>query len=133
MARTFYDSGWVPVASGTIRAVLQTEDYQVLHIFFGASGTNGASGCGGQWIVGADSQIPRPAAPWSSPRVEYGMLPKLTGVIAGISNPSANSTTDYIMAAVPTSGALATVLPQAIALSATAGSASWARIVVECN
>ena len=125
-----YDSTWVPAASGVIQASLVLEGFHQARIIFAASGTNGLSSVLFGWQAGADGVIPPAPKPigsfGSSP---YPVLPKVTGTV-GVSAPGANANTAVIINP-DTSASYIPFIPDQIYLTATQGSASWGRIIVE--
>lgn len=128
MASPLYDSGWVPVASGTISTVIDLGEYTSAHVIFGASGSQAATGASITRVIGTTSPVP-----YQSKRPAYQCAPLLTGTYT-VSNPTANTFTEYFFGGSKTGSLqLDAFVPTALGLTLTAGAGSWARIIVEAR
>jgi hypothetical protein len=123
---TLFDSGWVPVASGTVQAAVRTEDCLQARIVIAASGNAGAGTTTAGWSVGSQTPIP-----WTKNTPAYPVLPLITGTYT-VAAPGANAQLFYNIG-VNISGAvnLAPVVPSQVYVSTVAGAASWVRVIVE--
>lgn len=124
MPSALYDSGWI--LSGTINAAIPNRGFHELHVILAASGANGATGSALAWAAGAETPVP--AGLRNNPPT-IPVTPVITGALA-VSDPAANSFTDYVLNAYNTAS-LTRFVPQEINVVLTAGSASWARVIVE--
>lgn len=127
MASSIYDSGWVPVASGAIRAAVDLSEYESVRLIFAASGTNGAASGTASWAAGGDTTVP-----WTKNSVAYPGLPRVTGVYSGVSNPAANAANVYLFGPGQSgSTVLSTFVPTELQVQLSASASSWARVIVE--
>src|SRR5512137_171259 len=124
--QNLFDSGWVPVASGTVQANVRTEDCLQARIIIAASGSNGAGTTTAGWSEGAQTPIP-----WTKNTPAYPVLPLITGSYS-VAAPAANAQ-NYYNIGVNISGAvnLAAVVPTNVYVSSVAGAASWVRVIVQ--
>ena len=124
--QNLFDSGWVPVASGTINASVRTEDCQIARIIIAASGAAGAGTTVAGWSEGALTPIP-----WTKNTPAFPCTPLITGSYT-VAAPAA-SASNYYNIGVNISGVanLAAVVPTQVYASTVAGAASWARIIIQ--
>ena len=120
-----YDSGWVPVASGTIRASAECSAFSQVQVIIAASGanTNGTTAAG--YAVGAGTPVP-----WNKLTPNYPTTPLITGTYT-VAAPTANLANIYYVGN-PVSGSqnIAGWVPQILYVSTVAGAASWARVII---
>lgn len=121
-----FDSGWVPQASGTINAAVETGNCSQVSVFIAASGAAGAGTTTAGWSAGAMTPVP-----WIKSRPDYPCAPLITGSYS-VSAPGAGAVSQYYIG-VPISGTseLGPFVPTGVYVSTVAGAASWARVIVE--
>jgi hypothetical protein len=120
-----YDSGWVPAASGTIRAEADTGNCTFIQLVIAASGAQAAFTASGYWVAGAETPIPiwKGAKPFAS-------TPRPTGALA-VSAPGINGVNSYIFSAASgTSGWIGWPYSR-IGASVTPSGTSHFRIIVD--
>ena len=127
MPAALYDSGWVPVASGSISAVIDNTGFEQLHVIYASSGSNPATSASLFWVAGGDFPIPQG---FRSAHVPYPTDPKVTGTLSVTSSTDSSGSTDYVLSGYNTAS-LTRFVPMEIGVRLLAGSASWARIIVE--
>ena len=121
-----YDSGWVPQASGSVVAGVQTNDLQAM-IIVATSGANAATNVGGKWNVG--NSVVTPA--WRG-AATYNCSPLPGGNLALTSSVLANTTLFYQLGGVSSSMAtyLGGYVYPYLTISGTAGANSFFRVIV---
>jgi hypothetical protein len=121
-----YDSGWVPVASGTVNANVDCSNFYQLQVIVAASGAAGAGTTAGSWSEGAGTPVP-----WSKTSPLYSTSPPISGTFAAIAAPAAGAANIYHLG-IGNSGTnhIGDWVPQFLHVNTVAGAASWARIVV---
>lgn len=124
---TIYDSGWVPVASGTVSAAVRTEDMSVVRIIIAVSGSAGAGTTTAGWSAGGSTPVP-----WTKNTPAYPVTPLITGAFSAVAAPAASASNVYQLGG--PSGTipwLSSVVPQTVYVNTVAGAGSWARVIVE--
>lgn len=123
-----YDSGWVPVASGTINANVNMGDATRAQVFIAASGAAGAGTTAMGWAVGAGTPVP-----WNKRTPAYSCTPLMTGTYT-VAAPGAGATLSYYLG-YSMSGAnhIDDWVPQVLNVSTVAGAASFARVIVSAK
>ena len=120
----FYDSGWVPAASGAISRAIDTGGRDWYQLVIASSGTNPPT-VSANWIAGGGTIVP----------VFKGNPPYLTSPLPtgplSVAAPTANGANSYYFAA-GASGTNWLGPPYSlIGITATAGAASWVRVIMD--
>jgi hypothetical protein len=120
-----YDSGWVPAASGTVRAEADTGRCTFIQVVIAASGAQAASAATAYWVAGAETPVPM----WKGAK-QYATTPRPTGTIT-VAAPGVNSVNSYIFS--NASGTFGwTGWPYSrLGVSVTPSGTSHARIIVD--
>ena len=123
-----YDSGWVPVASGSIIANVNMGDATRAQVIIAASGAAGAGTTTMGWAVGAGTPVP-----WSKITPAYSCSPLVTGTYT-VANPAASASLIYYFGT-SMSGAnhIDDWVPQVLNIKTVAGAASFARVIVSAK
>lgn len=127
MPAALFDSGWVPRASGAIAALVDNSGFDQLHVIFASSGSTPATSASLAWIAGTDTPVP---GGFTKHPLSYSTSPKVTGTLSVTSSTDSSGSTDYVLSAYNTAS-LTRFVPMEIAVGLLAGSASWARVIVE--
>jgi hypothetical protein len=126
---TIYDSGWVPVASGSISAIIPTVNYETIHVVVAASGVSGSGATTMLGIAGADTLIPAFPRLTAASAMNYVLSPKVSQSLAVVA-PAANAANHYFLSTTHT-GSLVPYIPETVVIRTVAGAGSFARIIVE--
>jgi hypothetical protein len=130
MASTYYDSGWVPAASGAVTATCNVSDCSIVRFIIATSGSGGASASAG-WVAGLDTPVP-----WTKNTPAYPVNPKVSGVYALGTPPAANANKIYYIGVGLTgSGAnhIDDFVPSTITVGCAVSASSWGRVIIEGN
>lgn len=119
-----YDSGWVPVASGTVVASIDTGNLSYVMITVAASGASAAS-TSGYYIAGAEEVVPY----WKGAKL-YAGSPRVTGAIA-FANPTANTVKNHNFWAGPSGTDWYGPPYSRIVVSSLAGTNGYVRITAD--
>jgi len=122
------DTGWVPVASGTVFGSADCSRVNEARVIVAASGTNGAASAACGFLAGAESTVTWGMSVQGTGVLSYSGVPLITGSYA-ISAPTANATSSILLGAA--SGAAAAWCPDKVTFSALAGASSYVRVIVE--
>ena len=122
------DTGWVPVASGTVYGAADTGKYSMARVIVAASGTNGAGTTAVGFLAGAEASIRNSMSIQGTGVASFSGKPLISGSYT-ISAPGANATSSILLGAA--SGSVSAWCPEQVTFSTVAGAASYVRVIVE--